>query len=329
MKKDSILEVLEKTQQTVTKIKATLEVLEEDLQKSDLAKMNGNYPPPLPAPSQPTSVRPPLAMSEDKKKEVLKFAKNGQWKLEEMEKAVVPGMTWGDVKNKAKGAGKAAALAGVMGAGLAGSTPTHEAADFPLLVGGPSQSQQQVQAPEQAPPGGYPADVHLEFKDGMDVLAPSKPVAARPAPTVSASARGGSIKMAPQGGQKPFKLSPAAQAVLARQKSMENQAAQRPSSAPASPGFEQRVAARMKEMNQQRALQRAASAGDKRVQAQIAREQSMLKEEDSKSESGQKKVHTVMKEFKEGKLHSGSGAEVKNRDQAVAIALKQAGKSKA
>jgi hypothetical protein len=263
------------------------------------------------------------------KKEFLKFAPNGQWKLEEMEKAVVPGMSWGDVKGKVKGAGKAAALAGAMGAGLAGSTPTHEMADVPLSVGAPNHNQQQVQAPEQVPPGGYPADVHLEFTDGMDVLAPSKPVAARPAPTVSASARGGSIKMAPQGGQKPFKLSPAAQAVLHRQKAIENAAQGQPPAAPASPGFEQRVAARMKEMNRQRALQRAASAGDKRAQAQIAREQSMLKEEDGKPEAGQKKVHTVMKEFKEGKLHSGSGAEVKDRKQAVAIALKQAGKSKA
>jgi hypothetical protein len=82
MEKDSILEVLEKTEQAVIRIKATLEVLEEDLQKSDLAKMNGNYPPPLPAPSQPASIKPPLAMSEGGKKEVIKFAKNGQWSLE-------------------------------------------------------------------------------------------------------------------------------------------------------------------------------------------------------------------------------------------------------
>ena len=42
------------------------------------------------------------------------------------------------------------------------------------------------------------------------------------------------------------------------------------------------------------------------------------------------KVKKVMKEFKEGKLHSGSkhGPEVTNPKQAVAIALSEAGKSK-
>jgi hypothetical protein len=39
---------------------------------------------------------------------------------------------------------------------------------------------------------------------------------------------------------------------------------------------------------------------------------------------GQKKVHKVMKEFKEGELKSSSGAKVKNRKQAVAIALSEA-----
>lgn len=40
------------------------------------------------------------------------------------------------------------------------------------------------------------------------------------------------------------------------------------------------------------------------------------------------KVHTVMSEFKHGQLHSGSkqGPKVKNRKQAVAIALNQAAK---
>jgi hypothetical protein len=43
----------------------------------------------------------------------------------------------------------------------------------------------------------------------------------------------------------------------------------------------------------------------------------------------QKKVGTVMREFKKGKLHSGkSGAVVKNPKQAIAIALSEAGKSK-
>lgn len=41
-------------------------------------------------------------------------------------------------------------------------------------------------------------------------------------------------------------------------------------------------------------------------------------------------VHTEMKKFKEGKLHSGSksGPKVKSRKQAVAIALSEAGESK-
>lgn len=40
------------------------------------------------------------------------------------------------------------------------------------------------------------------------------------------------------------------------------------------------------------------------------------------------KVHTVMSEFKKGDLHSGSGGKVKNRKQAIAIALHEAGLSK-
>jgi hypothetical protein len=40
--------------------------------------------------------------------------------------------------------------------------------------------------------------------------------------------------------------------------------------------------------------------------------------------SGQRKIHKVMKEFKEGDLESGSGAKVKSRKQAVAIALSEA-----
>lgn len=45
---------------------------------------------------------------------------------------------------------------------------------------------------------------------------------------------------------------------------------------------------------------------------------------------GQKKVEKVMREFKKGKLHSGSseGPKVKNRKQAIAIALSEAGLSK-
>ena len=42
------------------------------------------------------------------------------------------------------------------------------------------------------------------------------------------------------------------------------------------------------------------------------------------------KVGKVMREFKEGKLHSGSkkGPKVKNKKQAIAIALSEAGLSK-
>jgi len=40
-----------------------------------------------------------------------------------------------------------------------------------------------------------------------------------------------------------------------------------------------------------------------------------------------KKVETVMHEFKEGDLKSSSGAKVRNRKQAVAIALSESGQS--
>lgn len=50
-----------------------------------------------------------------------------------------------------------------------------------------------------------------------------------------------------------------------------------------------------------------------------------MKKKETKS---QKKVHKVMKEYSEGKLHSGSkkGPEVKSRKQAIAIALSEARK---
>ena len=41
-----------------------------------------------------------------------------------------------------------------------------------------------------------------------------------------------------------------------------------------------------------------------------------------------KKVRKVMKEYKEGKLKSGSGAKVKSRKQAVAIAMSESGQKK-
>jgi hypothetical protein len=57
-----------------------------------------------------------------------------------------------------------------------------------------------------------------------------------------------------------------------------------------------------------------------------------MKEQISSSPAKKKKqakVKKVMKEFKEGKLKSGgSGKKVKNRKQAIAIALNEAGVSK-
>lgn len=44
----------------------------------------------------------------------------------------------------------------------------------------------------------------------------------------------------------------------------------------------------------------------------------------------QKKIHKIMKEFSEGKLHSGfkKGPIVKNKDQAIAIAMHESRQSK-
>lgn len=52
-----------------------------------------------------------------------------------------------------------------------------------------------------------------------------------------------------------------------------------------------------------------------------------MKKKESKAK---KKMTKVMKEYKEGKLHSGSkkGPMVKSRDQAIAIGMSEAGKSK-
>lgn len=47
-----------------------------------------------------------------------------------------------------------------------------------------------------------------------------------------------------------------------------------------------------------------------------------------KKAAGKKKIEKVMKEYKEGKLKSSSGKKVESRDQAIAIALSEAGKSK-
>ena len=42
---------------------------------------------------------------------------------------------------------------------------------------------------------------------------------------------------------------------------------------------------------------------------------------------GKKKIHKVMAEFEAGTLHSGSGEKVTDRQQAIAIALSEAGMS--
>jgi len=46
-----------------------------------------------------------------------------------------------------------------------------------------------------------------------------------------------------------------------------------------------------------------------------------------KSLKGKEKVEVVMKEYKRGTLHSGSGEKVSNPKQAIAIALSEARKS--
>lgn len=51
-------------------------------------------------------------------------------------------------------------------------------------------------------------------------------------------------------------------------------------------------------------------------------------EQRSKYLKGKEKIGTVMSEFKRGTLHSGSGDKVTKPDQAMAIALSEAGKSK-
>ena len=61
----------------------------------------------------------------------------------------------------------------------------------------------------------------------------------------------------------------------------------------------------------------------------ISRAQMKKQISSSPAKKKQAKVKKVMKEFKEGKLKSGgSGRKVKNRKQAIAIALNEAGVSK-
>ena len=58
-------------------------------------------------------------------------------------------------------------------------------------------------------------------------------------------------------------------------------------------------------------------------------ETSSKKGEEMKMTKGQKKVGKVMKEYKEGTLHSGKGGPVvKSRKQAVAIAMSESGMAK-
>jgi hypothetical protein len=47
-----------------------------------------------------------------------------------------------------------------------------------------------------------------------------------------------------------------------------------------------------------------------------------------KGARGQAKVATVMREYSKGKLKSSSGGKVKNRKQAIAIAMSEAGLSR-
>jgi hypothetical protein len=51
-------------------------------------------------------------------------------------------------------------------------------------------------------------------------------------------------------------------------------------------------------------------------------------EQKMSSAAQKRKVGKVMREYKEGSLKSGSGRKVKNREQAVAIAMSESGQSK-
>ena len=53
----------------------------------------------------------------------------------------------------------------------------------------------------------------------------------------------------------------------------------------------------------------------------------MAKKSSASSTNGQRKIHKVMTEKKQGVLKSGSGKKVTSRKQAVAIALSEARKS--
>jgi hypothetical protein len=47
----------------------------------------------------------------------------------------------------------------------------------------------------------------------------------------------------------------------------------------------------------------------------------------ARARGGRRKIRKVMREYKRGKLHSGSGGKVRKRKQAVAIALSEARRS--
>lgn len=53
-----------------------------------------------------------------------------------------------------------------------------------------------------------------------------------------------------------------------------------------------------------------------------------MREAISREVKGNNKIGKVMSEFKRGKLKSGSGKKVTDRDQAIAIAMSEAGRSK-
>jgi len=70
--------------------------------------------------------------------------------------------------------------------------------------------------------------------------------------------------------------------------------------------------------------------GDGQVtQADVLKGRGVMEKKKGGMVKAQKKVRKVMKEFKEGTLHSGKkGPVVKNRKQAIAIALSEAGVAK-
>ena len=59
----------------------------------------------------------------------------------------------------------------------------------------------------------------------------------------------------------------------------------------------------------------------------MAMRSSSSKSASSSAGKGRRKIHKVMKEQKEGTLRSGSGAKVKSRKQAIAIAMSEARKA--